>query len=65
MTDEEIIRTLDRIEADLRRLEHRCYSIRAALRQRIDPRRRRRDLGYWSDEAQDAATSTDCTTSKT
>jgi hypothetical protein len=50
MTDEQMIRTLDQIEAELRRLEHRCFAVRSALRTRIDPCNRRKDLGYWPDE---------------
>jgi hypothetical protein len=47
MRDEEIIRAIDRIEADLRGLESRLFSLRSALRERIDPQKRRKDLGYW------------------
>jgi len=47
---EQMIRTLDRVEADLRGLEHRVQSVRAQLRQQIDPHKRRKDLGYWPDE---------------
>ena len=50
MTDEQIIRALDEIEARMRQLEHRAFAIRGALRQRIDPHKRRTDLGYWPDE---------------
>lgn len=50
MHDERIIQELDRIEADLRRLESRCFALRSALRERIDPYKRRKDLGYWPDE---------------
>lgn len=50
MTDEQIIITLDHIEADLRMLEHRCLVIRLALRKRVDPYKRRTDLGYWPDQ---------------
>lgn len=47
---EDIIRDLDRIEADLRHLEHRCFAVRAALRERVDPFKQRKDLGYWHEE---------------
>src|SRR6185369_2625345 len=46
MTDEQITRVLDAVEADMRRLESRINSVRAVLRDRIDPYHRRRDLGY-------------------
>jgi hypothetical protein len=50
VTDTEIIRTLDIIEANLRMLEHRCYRIREVLRKRIDPMKKRQDLGYWPED---------------
>ena len=50
MTDEQITRVLDAVEADMRRLESRINSVRAVLRDRIDPYHRRRDLGYWEGE---------------
>ena len=50
MTTEKIIQLLDQTEADLRMLEHRLFSLRSALRERIDPCKRRKDLGYWPDE---------------
>lgn len=50
MTDERIIQWLNETEAQLRTLEHRLFSIRRALRQRIDPHKQREDLGYWPDE---------------
>lgn len=48
--DEDLIRALDAIESDMRRLESRIFGIRKLLRERIDPHRQRRDLGYWPDE---------------
>ena len=50
MRDEQIIRALDETEAELRRMEHRLFRLRAALRERIDPHKQRKDLGYWPDE---------------
>ena len=50
LSDEQIIRMLDEVEADLRRHEHRLYRVREALRERVDPYKQRNDLGYWEDE---------------
>jgi hypothetical protein len=50
MTDADMIRTIDEVEARLRGLEHKLYRVRAALRQRIDPYKRRKDLGYWEED---------------
>ena len=56
MRDEEIIRALDRIEADMRSLESRIFSVRSALRKRIDPLKRRQDLGLWYENEAAAGT---------
>ena len=50
MKDEEIIRELDAVEAELRSCETRLTRLRRALRRRIDPRSTRRDLGYYSED---------------
>lgn len=50
MTDEQIIHRLDELEARLRSIEHGIFAVRRALRERIDPYKRRKDLGYWPDE---------------
>ena len=50
MTDDQIIRALDEVEARMRQMEHRIFACREALRDRIDPHKRRKDLGWWPDE---------------
>lgn len=46
MHKQDIILTLDSIEADVYRLFRRIGNLRAELTKEIDPRGQRRDLGY-------------------
>lgn len=49
-SDEQLIKMLDDVEADMRRLEHKVFAVRAQLRERVDPYHRRTDLGFWPDQ---------------
>jgi len=51
MNTEAIILALDDIECEMRRLEHRLLGIRRALRPKVDPFSKRKDLGFFPEDA--------------